>query len=697
MTAPEPLSALGRAALRCAQEGWPVFPVYGIREGQCTCGKADCEHPGKHPRTDHGWKDASTNKETIRAWWTRWPDANIGHPTGPRVVLDVDGTEGEAALAALEAEHRKLPATLTARSGRKDGHHYYFASNGAKVRNSAGKLGPHLDVRGEGGYSILPPSVHQSGNKYQWINRVEPAPLPAWVAALVAESARTQTEAKGEEGKIPEGQRNAHLTSLAGSMRKRGMSRSAIEAALLAENKMRCDPPLAESEVKRIGQSVARYETGTMAGVINPWASAEGMDAFLAGEEDDAEFLDDGKRFLARECVAEIFSPRGLGKSLLALWFAVQLALRGLRVLYIDRDNPRRMIRARLRSFGALLDTPNLKVITREKCPPLTNVVAWANFPYSDYDVVIVDSLDSTAEGVGEQDSAKPSRAIAPLLDISRREHGPAVLVLGNCIKSAAHSRGSGVIEDRADIVYEVRDASGLKPSGSKPWWEELPPADAGSWANRASRRKQREKYRLAFTSSKFRIGQEPEPFILELDLTREPWTVTDVTDDVDRQGAEARQQRARERAESIQKAVAALVAEISRRNQAGEPGLLKKQAEEFLMHLTGAKITQKEARGVTGSETFILVDGEGKGHPKVVQLAGKKNESNRNRVPTEAAQTPPSNGADFRCPPSMHPTEIDPCQARINGGSEKGPISVNDSPFTPPTEATNEADEEVI
>jgi hypothetical protein len=87
------------------------------------------------------------------------------------------------------------------------------------------------------------------------------------------------------------------------------------------------------------------------------------------------------------------------------------------------------------------------------------------------------------------------------------------------------------VIEDRADIVYQVRDASELKLSGSKPWWEELPAADAGSWANRASRRKQREKYRLAFVSSKFRPAEEPEPFVLEIDLSTDPWTVLDVTD----------------------------------------------------------------------------------------------------------------------------------------------------------------------
>lgn len=163
------LSSLGKAALNYARHGWAVFPVHGVRDGRCTCGNPDCPRPGKVPWTPHGFKDASTHEQTIRAWWTRWPDANIGFATGRYVVLDVDGPEGEAALAELEAKHEKLPATLAVRTGK--GRHLYFAANGARVRNSAGKLGPHIDVRGYGGYVILPPSLHENGTRYEWINQ----------------------------------------------------------------------------------------------------------------------------------------------------------------------------------------------------------------------------------------------------------------------------------------------------------------------------------------------------------------------------------------------------------------------------------------------------------------------------------------------------------------------------------------------
>lgn len=90
----------------------------------------------------------------------------------------------------------------------------------------------------------------------------------------------------------------------------------------------------------------------------------------------------------------------------------IKLARKGLRILLIDRDNPRRIIRDRLRGFGADESLTTLKVISRENAPPLTNWRAWEQFPYADYDVIILDSMDSSAEGVGEQDSSKPSRAI---------------------------------------------------------------------------------------------------------------------------------------------------------------------------------------------------------------------------------------------------------------------------------------------
>src|SRR5262249_34486092 len=158
-------------------------------------------------------------------------------------------------------------------------------------------------------------------------------------------------------------------------------------------------------------------------------------------------------------------------------------------------------------------------------------------------------------EGVGEQDSGKPAKAIAPLLDVAHRADGPAILVLGNTIKSGSHGRGSGVVEDRGGIVYEVRDATDFRPGGTKPWYTELPAAGREGWAERATRRQKRDRYVLAFTSSKFRVGSEPEPFALEINLSAEPWQLREVTDEIDQAGQPARAAAVAEQARAEQAA----------------------------------------------------------------------------------------------------------------------------------------------
>jgi hypothetical protein len=385
---------------------------------------------------------------------------------------------------------------------------------------------------------------------------------------------------------------------------------------------------------------------------VNHWV-AENMADFLADDGVEPEPL--YERLLYPETITEVFSPRGLGKSIFALNVAITVARNGKRVLYIDRDNPRRIIRERMRALGADAELATLKVISREKCPPLTRSDAWTQFPYDDYDVVILDAFDSMAEGVGEQDSSKPSRAIAPILDIAHRENGPAVLVLGNCVKSAAHSRGSGIVEDRADIVFEVRDATDFHPTGSK-WVEELPAQGASDWASRSSRRKLRQRFRLAFIATKFRLGEEPAPFILEVDTATEPWSVQNVTDAVDQEGAAARDHRARAKENALGAAIEALRLEIVRRERAGEDEILKMKAEAFL---AGRGFKRNIARKAIASSIFTTVEVGGIGHPKIVRLTDKNPSDGGNKTVAETAKTLHESGADFRHPHKQGAAEI--------------------------------------
>lgn len=159
------------AALQWAADGVPVFPV-----------------DGKVPRTGHGVKDATTDQQVILEWWRQWPKAGIGGATGQPCgawVLDVDGEEGLASLRALEAEHGALPPTRRCATGGGGLHLWFVMPEGRKVGNRA-RVRPGLDVRGTGGYVVLPPSLHPSGQVYRMVEDEAPAEAPDWLLDLVA-------------------------------------------------------------------------------------------------------------------------------------------------------------------------------------------------------------------------------------------------------------------------------------------------------------------------------------------------------------------------------------------------------------------------------------------------------------------------------------------------------------------------------
>jgi hypothetical protein len=251
-------------ALCFAEEGWAVVPLHWIENGECSCGIQDCPDAGKHPLTKHGVKDATKDTNQIRTWWLEKPKANIGIAMGNDsgiFVLDIDPRHGgDESLHQMQEEYGALPDGPRVRTGGGGEHLYFTVPPGVPVRTRVA-LRPGIDVRGKGSYAVGVGSMHVSGKKYLWENGKTPAQLPVpvcpdWLLHLISEQRPPQPKAKSC---IPEGQRNSQLTSLAGTMRRREASAEAIEAALLAENLERCQPPLDESEVLTIAASVSRY------------------------------------------------------------------------------------------------------------------------------------------------------------------------------------------------------------------------------------------------------------------------------------------------------------------------------------------------------------------------------------------------------------------------------------------------------
>jgi hypothetical protein len=251
------LSQLAQAALAYAENGWPVEPLHSAPGGRCSCGKPNCTSPGKHPRTENGFKDASADPAVIRAWWARWPDANIGMMPGAAglLAIDVDGPDGER---AAQARGLLSEPTLEVITGRVDGgRHRWYRHPGGMIGNAP--LGPHLDVRADGGYVLLPPSIHPTGRVYRWVGKLtEVAELPPPIIARLRNHRPAARHSAPGGLRLQVGERNTTLAAIAGSLRRRGCSPDQIVRMLAPLNADALEPVGAD-ELGAIARSIARY------------------------------------------------------------------------------------------------------------------------------------------------------------------------------------------------------------------------------------------------------------------------------------------------------------------------------------------------------------------------------------------------------------------------------------------------------
>jgi hypothetical protein len=233
------------------------------------CSRAGRATNGRQPA--NGLKDATTDPETIRQWWLQEPQCNIAIATGAVskiFVVDVDGLDAEGALRKFEAEHGELPATVEAITAR--GRHIYFRAPGVSVRNTAGKIAPSVDTRGDGGYVLAPPSIHPSGRVYCWsVDCARTfAEAPAWLLAKITEpnsngskppAPPAEWRALAETG-AAEGSRDSTVTRLAGHLLRRRVDPIVALTLLRSWNATHCTPPLPEADIERIVASICGRE-----------------------------------------------------------------------------------------------------------------------------------------------------------------------------------------------------------------------------------------------------------------------------------------------------------------------------------------------------------------------------------------------------------------------------------------------------
>jgi KaiC/GvpD/RAD55 family RecA-like ATPase len=404
------------AALEYASWGWPVLPLHTVRDTACSCGREGCQSPAKHPRTQHGLKEASTDVDVVAEWWQRWPSANVGLRTGIAFdVLDID-LGGEVELERLEREHGSLPEGPVAITG-SGGRHQLFVPTGGG--NRAG-IWEHADFRGQGGYIVAAPSSHVSGLGYSWLTGPDqeiPA-MPSWLRALAAPPKETRppgavkplSPAAGdgtnygmrgyeaeisELGAAPVGMRNHQLNRIGFSLYQLVAGGELDEGFVTAAlwNTARAIG-LGDDEIKPTVDSA--YKAGMASprsapplrlveGKQPPRASAprdedvppddEGPQAVPDGDHEpgvEAEYaikrpfnrvaidlraplppVEILVRYLYAGCLTVLQSEPGVGKSWLAAWLSLHVMETGRAVIYIDEEGGPELISERLQALGA--------------------------------------------------------------------------------------------------------------------------------------------------------------------------------------------------------------------------------------------------------------------------------------------------------------------------------------------------------
>jgi hypothetical protein len=248
------LGEVGQAAVRYVELGWKVFP--------CLPGE-------KRPATRNGLLNATADLELVTSHWSKHPDHNVAIRTGAEsglIVLDQDAN-GFESLADLEREHGPIPRTLSVVTP-SGGEHFYLRHPGQEILNTTGWPAPGLDIRGDGGYVLAPPSL-VAGRCYEPVETEAPiADAPEWLISSLIRHQTNQLKDLFRKRKwlglvqrgVKEGERNSQLTSLAGRMAASHVDRVLMLELMHMVNNSQCRPPLPDRDVDRIVMSCLKMQ-----------------------------------------------------------------------------------------------------------------------------------------------------------------------------------------------------------------------------------------------------------------------------------------------------------------------------------------------------------------------------------------------------------------------------------------------------
>jgi len=458
-------------ALKYAGYGWSVFPV---------------DPGGKRPLVK--WREESScDPLAVRQMWSGTPNANVGIDCGKSglVVIDVDDISAVGELSERFGFDPSADDTAVVRTGR-GGLHIYYRAGDEEVRNSASKIADHVDIRAAGGYVVAPPSLHESGNHYEWLRRTAPKPIPEsmvrafnyreepkpiilppershdkWgLAILAAEAFAVETSKPGERNN----QLNKSAFLVYGAVKGGHLDQYLADLRLL---QAATHVGLAEDEARRTLDSAwdgaeARHPQDKPLDTSPLTREETDKHLFRLLSPDDLEQLPPPEWLLPQrlpEGQTWMYGEPGSGKTFLALDWAASVSAKGMNVIYFVGEGVQGFARRvwawrqaygqDISTFRAVPQAPHL--LEAKSVDTLRRTVE-----YFSPSLIVVDTFARAAVG-GDENSARDVGIAIDALDSLWRDMGVSSLVLHHSTKYAGVERGSSAIRGAADATWEVQ------------------------------------------------------------------------------------------------------------------------------------------------------------------------------------------------------------------------------------------------